>query len=313
MKELLNPSSHVHGRGRKRRSPDAGGGAYLTWRIPYLRAMTSSAPLCRLRLDGLTVRYPNGPLALDAVSLCIAPGVFGLLGPNGAGKSTLLRILATLQRPDAGRVILGEETVEELDVLASPHQLRAQLGYLPQDFGLYPTLSTEAVLDHFCALKGASDRAERAAWVEALLDRTNLTEKRRAAVGTLSGGMRQRLGVAIALAGSPKLLLLDEPTAGLDPGERRRIYDLLAGVGEDVVVVLSTHLTEDVRAVCGRFAILHRGRIVAEDAPDAAVRALRAARGGEARGGEARDGQALSGEVTLEDVYFAHVPASDSA
>jgi ABC-2 type transport system ATP-binding protein len=261
-----------------------------------------------LRTQSLTVRYPNGPLALDAISLEIPPGVFGLLGPNGAGKSTLLRVVATLQRPDTGLVHLDNGSGRTLDVLANPALLRAQLGYLPQDFGLYPTLSTEAVLDHFCALKGASDRAERAAWVEALLDRTNLTEKRRAAVGTLSGGMRQRLGVAIALAGSPKLLLLDEPTAGLDPGERRRIYDLLAGVGEDVVVVLSTHLTEDVRAVCGRFAILHRGRIVAEDAPDAAVRALRAA-----RGGEARDGQALSGEVTLEDVYFAHVPASDSA
>jgi ABC-2 type transport system ATP-binding protein len=244
------------------------------------------------------VRYPKGPLALDAVSLRIAPGVFGLLGPNGAGKSTLLRVLATLQRPDAGRVVLGEGTSAALDVLAFPQRLRAQLGYLPQDFGLYPTLSTEAVLDHFCALKGATDRGERAAWVETLLTRTNLTEKRRAAVGTLSGGMRQRLGVAIALAGSPRLLLLDEPTAGLDPGERRRIYDLLAAIGEDVVVVLSTHLTEDVRAVCARFAILHRGRIAVEDAPDAAVHALRASRGS---------------EVTLEDVYFTHVPASDSA
>lgn len=251
-----------------------------------------------LRIERLTVRYPNGPLALDAVSLEIAPGVFGLLGPNGAGKSTLLRILATLQRPDAGHVHLTDGAGAPLDVLASPHLLRAQLGYLPQDFGLYPTLSAEAVLDHFCALKGATDRAERAAWVETLLARTNLTEKRRAAVGTLSGGMRQRLGVAIALAGAPKLLLLDEPTAGLDPGERRRIYDLLGAVGEEVVVVLSTHLTEDVRAACSRFAILHRGRIVAEDAPDAAVRALREAR---------------RIEVTLEDVYFAHVPASDSA
>jgi len=241
-----------------------------------------------LRIQGLTVRYPNGPLALDAVSLEIAPGVFGLLGPNGAGKSTLLRILATLQRPDAGHVHLLDAAGTPLDVLASPHRLRTQLGYLPQDFGLYPTLSTAAVLDHFCALKGATDRAERAALVESLLARTNLTDKRRAAVGTLSGGMRQRLGVAIALAGAPKLLLLDEPTAGLDPGERRRVYDLLAAVGEDVVVVLSTHLTEDVRAVCARFAILHRGRIVVEDAPE-------------------RTG------ASMEDVYFAHVPASDSA
>jgi ABC-type multidrug transport system ATPase subunit len=261
-----------------------------------------------LRIQSLTVRYPSGPLALDAVSLQIAPGIFGLLGPNGAGKSTLLRILSTIQRPAAGLVHWVDGAGTAFDVLAAPHRLRAQLGYLPQEFGLYPTLSTESVLDHFCALKGATDRVERASWVESLLARTNLTEKRRVAVGTLSGGMRQRLGVAIALAGAPKLLLLDEPTAGLDPGERRRIYDLLTAVGEDVVVMLSTHLTEDVRAVCARFAILHRGRIDAEDAPDAAVRALRAARSGEPQAGEAH-----AGEATLEDVYFAHVPASDSA
>jgi ABC-type multidrug transport system ATPase subunit len=245
-----------------------------------------------LVVDALTVRYPNGPLALDAVRLRVAPGIFGLLGPNGAGKSTLFRVLATLQKPDAGSVRF------DFDVLAEPARLRAQLGYLPQEFGLYPTLSVEAVLDHFCALKGATAGDVRAAWVDALLTRTNLQPKRRAAVGALSGGMRQRLGIAIALAGNPRLLLLDEPTAGLDPGERRRVYDLLASVGEDVVVLLSTHLTEDVRSACSRFAILHRGRIVVEDEPRAAVRALRATQGG---------------DVTLEDVYFAHVPASDSA
>lgn len=251
-----------------------------------------------LVVDSLTVRYPNGPLALDAVSLRVAPGIFGLLGPNGAGKSTLLRILATLQRPDAGRVTFTAGSAAPLDVLATPQRLRAQLGYLPQEFGLYPTLSVEAVLDHFCALKGAQERQLRAAWVESLLARTNLLDKRRVAVGALSGGMRQRLGIAIALAGDPRLLLLDEPTAGLDPGERRRIYDLLASVGQDVVVLLSTHLTEDLRSACGRFAILHRGRIVAEDEPQAAVRALQAR---------------LGSDVTLEDVYFTHVPASDSA
>ncbi len=249
-----------------------------------------------LRIHGLTVRYPHGPQALDAVSLEVPPGIFGLLGPNGAGKSTLLRVLATLQRPDAGTVQLGIGASQPLDVLAEPSRLRAQLGYLPQDFGLYPTLSVEAILDHFCALKGATDRHTRGEWVDALLSRTNLTEKRRAAVGALSGGMRQRVGIAIALAGHPRLLLLDEPTAGLDPGERRRIYDVLAGVGEDVVIILSTHLTEDVRAACARFAILHRGRIVVEDTPSRALSMLR---------------NRCGPDVTLEDVYFAHIPADD--
>ena len=251
-----------------------------------------------LRIHGLTVRYPNGPRALDAVSLEVPPGIFGLLGPNGAGKSTLLRILATLQRPDAGSVHLGIGTGAPIDVLAEPARLRAQLGYLPQDFGLYPTLSVEAVLDHFCALKGATDRHTRAAWVDALLSRTNLADKRRVAVRALSGGMRQRLGLAIALAGHPRLLLLDEPTAGLDPGERRRIYDLLAGVGEDVVIILSTHFTEDVRAACARFGILHAGRIVTEDTPTHALAVLRERRGP---------------DVTLKDVYFEHVPATENA
>lgn len=171
--------------------------------------------------------------------------------------------------------------------------MRRTLGYLPQDFGLYPSLSVEYVLGHFCALKGATGRDEREAWVESLLNRTNLLEKRRATVSSLSGGMRQRLGLAIALAGSPSLLLLDEPTAGLDPGERRRIYDVLAQLGERTVVLLSTHLTEDIRVACTRFAILHRGRIVAEHEPELALRALR---------------ESLGADATLEDLYFRHVP-----
>jgi ABC-2 type transport system ATP-binding protein len=250
-----------------------------------------------LRVEGLTVRYAQGPLALDAVTLRVPRGIFGLLGPNGAGKSTLLRVLATLQRPDAGQVSFTAGGAP-LDVLAEPARLRSMLGYLPQDFGLYPTLSVATVLDHFCALKGATERALRAAWVESLLARTNLLDKRRAAVGTLSGGMRQRLGLAIALAGAPRLLLLDEPTAGLDPGERRRMYALLESAGDEAVVLLSTHHTEDVRSVCARFAILHRGRVVAEDTPAQAVAAQRASTGPDA---------------TLEDVYFAHVPADDTA
>ena len=245
-----------------------------------------------LRIAALRLLYPRGPRALDDVTLTLQPGVFGLLGPNGAGKSTLLRVLATLQQPDEGGITFEDET-GAFDVLREPARLRASLGYLPQDFGLYPTLNVEMVLDHFCALKGAGARDERAAWVESLLARTNLTDKRRVNVGTLSGGMRQRLGLAIALAGDPTLLLLDEPTAGLDPGERRRIYDVLAQLGERTVELLSTHLTEDIRASCARFAILNRGRIVLEDEPRRAVEALRAT-----------DGP----DVTLEDVYFRHVP-----
>lgn len=249
-----------------------------------------------LRIASLRVQYRHGPVALDDVSLTLRPGVFGLLGPNGAGKSTLLRVLATLQLPDAGTLEFTDVN-GTFDVLHDPARLRRTLGYLPQDFGLYPTLSVETVLDHFCALKGASRRDERGTWVEALLARTNLLDKRRATVASLSGGMRQRLGLAIALAGDPELLLLDEPTAGLDPGERRRIYDVLAAIGERAVVLLSTHLTEDIRAACARFAILHRGRIACEEDPRTAVAALRASAGPDA---------------TLEDVYFRYVPA-DSA
>ncbi len=246
-----------------------------------------------LEITGIRVQYPQGPVALDDVSLRLRAGVFGLLGPNGAGKSTLLRVLATLQRPDAGRVTF-EDGSGYFDVLGDPTRMRRTLGYLPQEFGLYPTLSVEQVLAHFCALKGASDRSLREQWIEQLLERTNLQGKRRAAVGSLSGGMRQRLGLAIALAGDPRLLLLDEPTAGLDPGERRRIYDVLAAVGDRAVVLLSTHLTEDVRVACGRFAILAGGRILCEEDPRDAVAALRAAAGPDA---------------TLEDVYFRYVPA----
>lgn len=251
-----------------------------------------------LRCIDLSVRYPRGPLALDAVSLTLPPGIFGLLGPNGAGKSSLLRVLATLQRPDRGTITFDDGGPSAFDVLGDPARLRAQLGFLPQDFGLYPTLTVDNVLDHFCALKGAADRAERRAWVEDLLSRTNLLDRRHQVVASLSGGMRQRLGIAIALAGTPRLLLLDEPTAGLDPGERRRIYELLGAVGGSVVVLLSTHYIEDVRAVCARFAILHRGRLVLEDTPHGAVAAARAAHGPLA---------------TLEDAYFAHVPPADTA
>lgn len=245
-----------------------------------------------LQTVGLRVSYAQGPTALDDVSLALKPGVSGLLGPNGAGKSTLLRVLATLQVPDSGSIRFVDDA-GEFDVLQDPQRLRRSLGYLPQDFGLYPTLSVEQVLSHFCGLKGATERDERAAWVESLLASTNLLEKRRATVRALSGGMRQRLGLAIALAGDPALLLLDEPTAGLDPGERRRIYNVLAQVGARTVVLLSTHLTEDVRSACARFAILHRGRIVAEEEPSHAVQVMR---------------DPLGADASLEDFYFRHVP-----
>ena len=223
-----------------------------------------------LALRGITCTYPGGTVALDDVSLTLEAGIFGLLGPNGAGKSTLMRVLATLQPPDRGAV-----TLDGLDVLAQPSAARAQLGYLPQDFGLYPNLSAEATLDHFAALKGLDEKAERRVRVQALLDRVNLADHRAQAVGTFSGGMRQRLGLAIALIGNPRLLILDEPTAGLDPAERHRLYDHLVDIGDQVIVLLSTHLVEDIAAVAPVLAILDRGRLVREGAGDTLLAPLR--------------------------------------
>lgn len=222
-----------------------------------------------LALEGVGVTYAGGREALAGVTLTIPPGIFGLLGPNGAGKSTLLRVIATLQDPTTGRV-----TLDGADVHAHPAALRARLGYLPQDFGLYPTLTAQATLDHFAALKGLDDAAERRARVAATLERVNLASAARQAVGTFSGGMRQRLGLAIALVGTPRLLLLDEPTAGLDPAERHRLYDLLAGLAGDAIIVLSTHLVEDVAALAPALAILDGGRLVRAGEARALVAAL---------------------------------------
>lgn len=222
-----------------------------------------------LVIDGLSKTYANGTRALDGISLRIPPGMFGLLGPNGAGKSTLMRTIATLQLPDAGTIRFGD-----LDVLAQPDELRKLLGYLPQDFGLYPTLSAEVTLDHYAALKGVADGRERKALVAALLQQTNLYEHRAKAVGGFSGGMRQRLGIAIALAGSPKLLIVDEPTAGLDPTERNRFLNLLGEIGRDVVVILSTHIVEDVRELCSQMAIINRGKVVLAGDPESVVARL---------------------------------------
>jgi ABC-type multidrug transport system ATPase subunit len=216
----------------------------------------------RLVIENLSKTYPGGVRALDDVSLTIEPGMFGLLGPNGAGKSTLMRTVATLQRPDSGSIRLGE-----LDVLAEPDEVRKILGYLPQEFGLYPNLSAEVVLDHFTTLKGVAAKGERRELVHALLQKTNLWDVKDTAVGGFSGGMKQRLGIAIALAGAPKLLIVDEPTAGLDPTERHRFLNLLAELGQDIVVILSTHIVEDVRELCRTMAIIHRGRVVLEGDP----------------------------------------------
>jgi ABC-2 type transport system ATP-binding protein len=209
-----------------------------------------------LLIRGLSKTYPNGVEALKSVSLDVPQGLFGLLGPNGAGKSTLMRILATLQEPDGGSVQLGE-----WDVLRDKDQVRRTLGYLPQEFGLYPKVSAERLLDHFAVLKGIVARNERRRLIDALLEKTNLQDVRRRHLGEFSGGMRQRFGVAVALLGNPRLIIVDEPTAGLDPEERIRFLNILADLGEGAVVLLSTHIVADVAAVCGRVAIIDRGAI----------------------------------------------------
>jgi ABC-type multidrug transport system ATPase subunit len=222
-----------------------------------------------LRIENLSKTYPNGTRALDDVSLTIAPGMFGLLGPNGAGKSTLMRIVATLQEPDAGQVHLGD-----IDVLRDKEAVRRTLGYLPQEFGVYPKVTAEDLLDHFAVLKGIVDRGERRQLVTALLEQTNLQRDRAKLLGGFSGGMRQRFGIAVALLGNPRLIIVDEPTAGLDPEERVRFLNLLAELGQNSIVILSTHIVDDVSELCSRVAIIDRGRIRLEDEPQAAVTRL---------------------------------------
>lgn len=223
-----------------------------------------------LQIRGVSKTYPNGVRALNAVTLTIPAGMFGLLGPNGAGKSTLMRILATLQEPDAGEVRLGE-----LDVVNQKDEVRKTLGYLPQEFGLYPKVNGQELLEHFALLKGIANRGERREVVGALLQQVNLWEVRKQKLGGYSGGMKQRFGVAVALLGNPKLLIVDEPTAGLDPAERVRFLNLLAELGENSVVLLSTHIVEDVSELCTRMAIIDRGEILLEAEPLRAVEELR--------------------------------------
>jgi len=222
-----------------------------------------------LKLSGLTHVYANGTKALDNATLDIPTGMFGLLGPNGAGKSSLMRCIATLQTPSAGNIRFGD-----IDVIKQPERLRATLGYLPQDFGVYPRVSAYELLDHLAVLKGISDKGERRDTVETLLAQVNLWEMRKKAVAGYSGGMRQRFGVAQALIGKPRLIIVDEPTAGLDPEERNRFNSLLAGIGENVVVILSTHMVEDVADLCPRMAVISAGRIVQTGAPQELTRSL---------------------------------------
>jgi ABC-2 type transport system ATP-binding protein len=222
-----------------------------------------------LRIANLSKTYANGVKALDDVSLTVPQGMYGLLGQNGAGKSTLMRTIATLQEADSGSVLLGD-----IDVLKQKDEVRQRLGYLPQDFGVYPRISAADMLDHLALLKGVARGGERKQLVEAMLQKVNLFEHRKKALSSFSGGMRQRFGIAQALIGNPKLLIVDEPTAGLDPGERNRFYNLLAEVGESVIVILSTHIVEDVLELCSKMAIIHKGRVLYEGEPEAAVESL---------------------------------------
>jgi ABC-type multidrug transport system ATPase subunit len=294
-----------------------------------------------LSISRLSHVYPNGTRALDGVSLELPAGMFGLLGPNGAGKSTLMRCLATLQVPSEGDI-----RFDGIDVRAEPERLRATLGYLPQDFGVYPRVSAYALLEHLAVLKGVAGRGERKETVERLLQQVNLWEVRKKDVAGFSGGMRQRFGIAQALIGNPRLIIVDEPTAGLDPEERNRFNNLLAEIGESVVVILSTHIVEDVTDLCPRMAMMVGGRIVGSGEPHRLIDGLRGRVWQRAVGSEglpalkARlpvistrlraghptvrvlgDGPPEEGftpaEPTLEDVYFAtlhhHRQASASA
>lgn len=222
-----------------------------------------------LQISGLNKVYKGGVRALDDVNLTIPVGLYGLLGPNGAGKSTLMRTIATLQEPDSGSI-----RFDGLDVLRSKDEVRRMLGYLPQDFGVYPRVNAEEMLDQIALLKGIANRRQRKEVVQEMLHRVNLWEHRRKRLTGYSGGMRQRFGIAQALIGNPRLLIVDEPTAGLDPGERNRFYNLLAEIGDNVIVILSTHIVEDVTDLCSNMAIIHLGKVLFAGAPEDAVHRL---------------------------------------
>jgi ABC-type multidrug transport system ATPase subunit len=223
-----------------------------------------------LHIKNLSKTYPNGVKALDDVSLTIPQGMFGLLGPNGAGKSTLMRTIATLQDPDAGSIHL-----DAIDALYDKMALRRVLGYLPQEFGVYPRVSAEDLLDHMAVVKGIVHRGERRDLVQALLEQTNLYQVRKRSISTFSGGMKQRFGIAQALIGQPLLIIVDEPTAGLDPAERNRFYNLLSEIGENIIVILSTHIVDDVRELCRQMAIIDQGRVLFAGQPQDAMHELK--------------------------------------
>jgi ABC-2 type transport system ATP-binding protein len=215
-----------------------------------------------LKIQNLSKTYSNGVKALNNISLTIPQGMFGLLGPNGAGKSTLMRTISTLQDPDSGSIFL-----DDIDVLKDKQSIRERLGYLPQDFGLYPRISAEVMLDHIAQMKGIGKKSDRKPLVENLLQKVNLYKDRKKGLGTYSGGMRQRFGIAQALVGSPSLIIVDEPTAGLDPSERNRFYNLLSEIGENTIVILSTHIVEDVNTLCSNMAIICQGELLMQGRP----------------------------------------------
>lgn len=222
-----------------------------------------------LRIEQLSKTYSNGVHALKGVSLTMPTGMFGLLGPNGAGKSTLMRTLATLQEADS-----GSATLDGVDLLRQKEEVRRMLGYLPQEFGVYPKISAETLLDHFAVLKGVANRAERRELVAALLRQTNLYDVRKKNLGTFSGGMKQRFGIAQALIGNPKLIIVDEPTAGLDPAERNRFHNLLSEIGENVIIILSTHIVDDVTDLCSNMAIINKGEVLLTGQPKKLITGL---------------------------------------
>lgn len=220
----------------------------------------------KLIIKNISKTYSNGVKALDNISLEISNGMFGLLGPNGAGKSSLMRTLATLQEADGGSVTLGQ-----INVLKQKDEVRNMLGYLPQDFGVYPKVSAEMLLDHLAVLKGITNRKERKDVVDSLLQKTNLYESRRKNLGGYSGGMKQRFGIAQALLANPKLIIVDEPTAGLDPAERNRFHNLLCELGEKTIVILSTHIVDDVKELCNQMAIINKGKVLLKASPKDAI------------------------------------------
>ena len=222
-----------------------------------------------LKINNLTKIYPNGVKALNGINLEITNGMFGLLGANGAGKSSLMRTIATLQEPTSGSVAFNN-----IDIIKQPQEVRKQLGYLPQEFGVYPKVSAEKLLDHLAVLKGVLNKKERKEQVTALLQQVNLYQHRKKSVFTFSGGMRQRFGIAQALLGNPQIIIVDEPTAGLDPEESNRFLNLLSEIGENVIVILSTHIVEDVRNLCPKMAILSNGEIISAGNPKELVASI---------------------------------------